>query len=323
MEIPVFRLGLVGFDAREEKMLRDTARRYRAVSWQCGRPEGADAWVVNGARVGRVQGTTARVIASQQAREGAALVLDVASRPSAVAAPVPQALQQLTRLSFSLEADAFLACLADLDRRLSRLRRMYWVAAHLVKCNEIVGKAVYELRTGGQLLAVADMKGTVSVLPGFSEEQIEQAVWKHRARKMLEVPADFEQCSLAEILWTYTTRTRRDLLPEHYREVPVYLRRPPRVPTEMLDDVHLRVVRELAIGPARFLDLADRTEIDAQALAAALAALYYVGSITSNPERAWAASHNSAWASRTSRMDEAGPAFTAPREGQPSTTPLI
>lgn len=324
METPAFRLGLVGFDAREERMLGETANRYKGVHWHCGRPDGADAWVVNGARVGRIQGAAVRVVASHAAGDGAGLVLDFGSRPTLVATPAPQALEQLTRLRFALgDADSFAACLADVDRRLAGLRRLYWVAAHLVKCKEMVGKAVYELRLGPELLAVADMKGTVSILPFLREAQIDQAVWKHRVRKTVEVPADFERYSLAEVLWTYTTRTRLNLLPDHYAEVPIYLRRPPRVPTERIDDVHLRVVRELAIGPSQFVDLMDRTEADAQTLSRALAALYYVGSITSNPDRAWAGSQSSShWASRTSVMEQGASTFRARAEGYPSTTPL-
>jgi hypothetical protein len=101
------------------------------------------------------------------------------------------------------------------------------------------------------------------------------------------------------------------------------LRRPPRVATEMIDDVHLQVVRELALSPSRFADLMDRTEYDARTLSRTLAALYYVGSITSNPDRAWAGSQCSGqWASRTSVMEHGASGFKARSEGHPSTTPL-
>lgn len=325
METPVFRLGLVGFDENEEQLLEQGVGRYRQVRWRCGPPEGADAWMLNSPRAGRVHGSCVRVIASRHAGDGATLMLDLASRPTAVLAPAPQALQQLAGLSFELRSrESVAACLAALDRRLERLRTLYWVAAHLVKCNEMVGKAVYELRAGAQLLAIADMKGTVSILPGLREEQLDQATWKHRARTMLEVPADFDQHALAELLWIYATRTRVNLLPERYTDCPLYLRRPPRVPTALVEDVHLQVIRELAIAPTRFIDLADRTGLDAKVLGRALAALYYVGSVTSNPERAWAASQQGGiWSSRASLRDEGAQPFRTPSEGQPSTTPLV
>jgi hypothetical protein len=183
---------------------------------------------------------------------------------------------------------------------------------------------VYELRAGPQLLAIAEMKGTVSIFPAIREEQIEQAVWKHRARNMVEVPAEFERYSLAEVLWTYTIRTRLHLLPDRYRELPIYLRRPPRVPTEMIDDVHLQVVRELAVSPSRFADLMDRAEQDASTLSRTLAALYYVGSITSNPDRAWAGSQSTGqWASRTSVMGHGASGLRSASQEHPSTTPLV
>jgi hypothetical protein len=324
METPVFRLGLVGFSEREEQLLRMGVGQYRQAHWRCGRAEGADAWLINGARVGRIHGTQVRVIASGDAGGEKALLLDVGSRPTAVTLPAPLLLQQLTGLSCDLRrAETVSACLAALDGRLAQLRRLYWIAAHLVKGNDMVGKAVYELRTGSQLLAVADLKGTVSVFPGATEADLEQAVWKHRARKLLEAPMDFEQHALSELLWTYTTRTRLNLLPERYTQGPIYLRRPPRVRTELLGDLHLRIIRELAIAPARLAQLVERIGVDAKAAGRALAALYYVGSVTSNPERAWATSSQQGgpWSSRASLVDDG--AFRRSSEGQPSTTPLV
>lgn len=325
METPVFRLGLVGFDEREEQLLRAGVAPYRKVQWRCGRAEGADAWLINGPRVGRMHDTLVRVVASAEAGGGKTLLLDVGSRPTAVATPAPHLLQQLTGLSFDLRQPASLStCLAAFDARLGQLRRLYSIAAHLVRCNEVVGKAVYELRAGTQLLAVADMKGMVLVHPGATDAQLEKAVWKHRARKMLEVPQDFEQHALAEVLWTYTTRTRLDLLPQRYLECPVYLRRPPRVRAELLGDVHLRIIRELAVSPARLVDLVDRTGADARTLGRGLAALYYVGSVTSNPDRAWAASQQAGpWSTRASLIDDGAQGFRLPLDAQPSTTPLM
>lgn len=325
METPVFRLGLVGFDERDEQLLRASVAPYRKVQWRCGPAEGADAWLINGSRVARIQDDRVRVVASGEANGGTTLLLDVRSRPTAVGLPAPQSLQQVIDLSFDLRQSATLTtCLAALDARLAQLRRLYSVAAHLVKCNEMVGKAVYELRAGQELLAVADMKGMVSVHPGATPAQLEKAVWKHRARKMLEVPQDYEQHALAELLWIYTTRTRLDLLPERYRECPIYLRRPPRVRAELLGDIHLRVMRELAISPARLPDLADRIGAEGKSLARAVAALYYVGSVTSNPERAWAASQQaSGWTTRASLIEDSAQGFRMPSDAQPSTTPLM
>ncbi|CAA9400673.1 MAG: hypothetical protein AVDCRST_MAG51-874 [uncultured Ramlibacter sp.] len=324
-ETPIFRLGLIGFSDREVQLLRSGVARYSGVEWQCGQPEGADAWLVNGARVARSVGSTVRVIARNAAEGGTALMVDISSRPTAIAAPVPQVLQGPETRFFDLrKTETLLTCLAAFDRELAPLKRSFWIAANLASSEILVGKAAYELRAGEQLLAAADMKGKVFVLPELTEQQLDQAEWKHRARKTVKAPEDFEQHLLAEMLWIYTTRTRRELLPERYFDSQIYLRRPPRVRAELLEDLHLRVIRELAAAPANLAELVKRLAVKKSPLVRALAALYYVGSITANPERAWAASaQQSSWASRAGAFEDGAGALRAARTGQPSTTPLL
>lgn len=325
MEIPVFNLGLVGFGVAEERLLRERVARYQQVQWRCGRAEGADAWLIHGARVARMNESRARIIAADDSGGGTVLLLDVDSRPTAVSMPAPQLLQQIVGLSFDLrQPDTVSSCLAALDRKLAPLRRLYGVAALLVQGSATVGNAIYELRAGAQLLAIADMKGKVYVSPDVDDEQLRRAAWKHRARNKVEVPADFEAHGLSELLWMYTTRSRLDLLPERYLECRIYLRRPPRVRAELLDDQHLRVIRELAVAPADCTELLDRIGMDPRTLRRALAALYRVGSITSNPDRVWSTSlEGTMWSTRAALLDDEGETnFSRPADGQPSTAPL-
>jgi hypothetical protein len=76
------------------------------------------------------------------------------------------------------------------------------------------------------------------------------------------------------------------VLPNHYRTSLLYYRRPPRVPQLAVTDSHLLLMRELACAPATFDALQERCALDSRQLARDLAALYFVGSITSNPRRA-------------------------------------
>ena len=323
METPVFRLGLVGFNEREEQQLRAGAAAYRQVQWRCGPVEGADAWVIKGARVARILDNRLRVIASDGTNTGAAFLLDVASRPVAISTPAPQQVQQLVPLFFDPAQDGGLALgLAALDAALAPQRRQYWTASHLVEHNATVGKALYELRAGTQVLAIADLKGTVYISPQASEEQFDHAVWRHRARKSVDVPPEFERHSLAELLWAYATRTTRELLPARYRDSLIYLRRPPRVAAQLVGDVHLRIIRELAVEAASMARLAEKIGVDANTLARSLAALYLVGSITTNPERAWSASDRGSLWSRAGTLNDALP-DSKHEDGLPSTAPLL
>lgn len=324
METPVFRLGLVGFNDREEQFLRAGAAAYRPAQWRCGRAEGADAWMIKGARIARILDNRLRVIASDGTNAGGAYLLDVTSRPAAIATPAPQQVQQLVPLFFDPAQEGGLAGgLSSLDAQLARLRRQFWTASHLVEHNATVGKALFELRAGAAVLAIADMKGTVFISPRATEQEFDFAVWKHRARKMVEVPPDFERHSLAELLWAYATRTRKDLLPARYREYSIYLRRPPRVPQELIGDVHLRIIRELAVDADSLASLVDRIGADRKTLERSLAALYLVGSVTTNPERAWSSSERGSLWSRAGTLNDAMPTSRQDHDGLPTTAPLL
>jgi hypothetical protein len=54
----------------------------------------------------------------------------------------------------------------------------------------------------------------------------------------------------------------------------------------MMKDAHLLLLRELAQAPGTFAELEQRTGLVGSHLSRPLAALYYVGAITSNPRRA-------------------------------------
>jgi hypothetical protein len=104
------------------------------------------------------------------------------------------------------------------------------------------------------------------------------------------IPANFSRVSVSQLMWSYAQRTRRDLLPPHYRTRPLFFRRPPRVPQRQMKDAHLLLMRELLAQPGlNFEGLQANTGLGEAALARCLSALYVVGAITSNPRRANAA----------------------------------
>nr|MDQ6880944.1 hypothetical protein [Pseudomonadota bacterium] len=100
------------------------------------------------------------------------------------------------------------------------------------------------------------------------------------------IPESFVRISLSELMWQYAVRTTRDVLPKRYRTKMLYFRRAPHLPQRLLTDSHLLLIRELATGIGTFADLQQRTGMGAGPLARILAALYLVGTITSNPKRA-------------------------------------
>lgn len=325
METAVLRLGLAGFSALEVRSIRDAADKDRQVHWLVtSGTEGADAWLVHGARVSAVHGAHVRVTCDDGAGRAFPVVLDTASRPTAFAMPAPQDIPAKLHREFDAKRPATLGLvLASLGRDLHPAKLCFWTAAHILAHHSTIGKAMFELQADNEVLAVVDMKGEVAVSIAASEASLDRATWKHRARKSVHIPGSFQRFSLPELLWRYTTRTRRDLLPERYREAAIFFRRPPRVGPQLVDDVHLIVSRELALGPMTLGELHAATKIDEDAIARALADLYYVGSITSNPERAWKGSVRSGpWSSRMGLLPASEPG-ALPQETRHTTAPLL
>lgn len=327
METAVLRLGLAGFDAGRQAAIRKVAAAFRHVDWDLGGPDGADAWLVNGAGVAAVQEAHVRVMCTDASGRMMPIVIDTGSRPVAFGGPVTMPVPGGPHALFGLgEPGSLLKVLHRFDRELQPTKACFWTAAHIALHHATIGKAMFELRAGTDVLAVVDMKGHVAVSPAATETAFNQALWKHRARTAVTIPAGFRRIPLSQLMWLYATRTRRELLPPRYRDGAIFFRRPPRVDPQMIDDVHLVISRQLALGPSTFDELQTVLEMKEEALAKALAALYFVGSITSNPDRAWRGSVRGGLWSRSAPL-ESGAAPLAPggtrRDVPHSTAPLL
>lgn len=286
IELPVLRLGLAGFTAQHEealdRMLGSTAGE--AATWQIAELQAADALWVNGAHTHRIAGDRIRV--APGVPNGRWMQLDMADigRPMAFGLPLPRNL--MARCSFDPGSPAsMLAALQQLEGWLAPLVAQYSLAAHIVEHQSALGPGQYELRLDSQLLALVDMQGEAAVLPAAKPQDFDSAAMWVRCHGM-SVPQDFSRTSLSQLMWQYATRTQRDLLPRHYRSALLYFRRAPRLPAATLQDSHLLLMRELKLQPATFADLQRRCAMDPELMARDLAALYFVGSITSNPKRA-------------------------------------
>lgn len=307
METAVLRLGLAGFSADEQETIRKVASGLRQADWQCGGPDGADAWLVNSERITSAQGTQVRLASTDAALRPAPILIDSASRPTAFAGAAAAQLPAPLRFDLA-RPETLVLVLQQLDRELHAAKTRYWTAAHIIANHATIGKAMFELRAGQELLAVVDMKGDVAISPVAPESSFEKAAWKHRARKTVSIPDHFQRCPLAQLMWQYTTRTRQELLPERYRDGSIYFRRPPRVEPELITDTHLSITRQLALGPTSLRELQSALGIGQLVASRALADLYFVGSITSNPERAWQRSVRGVlWASRPASLEAAEP----------------
>jgi hypothetical protein len=211
--------------------------------------------------------------------------LSDARRPVAFALPLPPTMEAMC--TFDVDGrESIMEVIGLFEVVLAPVAAQYWLAAQVVDQQEVLGGGVFELRAKGQLIAVVDMRGEACVLPSVRPANFDVGVWSRIDRDAAIVPDNFVRASLAELMWRYVSRTTRPLLPDRYRQGPIFFRRPPRLDPVLVEEEHLLVMRELAIQPASYDELKAGLELGDEELERALAALYYVGSVTASRSRA-------------------------------------
>jgi hypothetical protein len=199
--------------------------------------------------------------------------------------PVPSTLHVHATFDVA-RSESILQAIGAFEFFLAAEAAQFLLASQIVDQQDVLVGGAFELCTRGQLIAVVDMKGDACVLPSARPANFEAAAWVRVDRDRLRIPHNFVRTGLAQLMWRYVSRSSRDLLPARYRTSPIFFRRPPRLDPVLVDEEHLLVMRELAIHPATYEDLKSRLEMPDALLARTLAALYYVGSITSSRSRA-------------------------------------
>lgn len=287
LERPVLSLGLVGFTAEQELRLNELVAGPgpSGVSWRLAHFAGADAWWVNGARTQLLADGNLRIASGVPGARSVRFSLPEIDRPIAFSQPLsPVEFEPAYR--FDPESVASMhQVLMKFGHWLRPLAAQLFLASELISRQKELGSRVYHVSAHGRLLAVVDLQGDVGVLPTAAATDFDNAQWHSRPESARYVPEGFRRLTMSQLVWQYAVRSSRDLLPERYRTGRIYFRRPPRLPSRALKDSHLLLMRELALAPATLEELQHRTGLAAGPLARELAALYLVGSITTNPRR--------------------------------------
>jgi hypothetical protein len=285
LELPILRLGLAGFSAQQEESLAAALEHAGSGVWHVGKFADADGWWVNGARARVLPDATVRIAPGVPGSRSLHLDLHDVDRP--IAFSLPLATPQLEPL-FTFDAGSkrsIAAILEKFEGWLKPVMAQFCLASRILEQETVLGTGVHHVSVNGRLIAVVDMRGEIGVLPTAGPLDFDNAIW-HRLPSAAAIPDHFVRISLSQLMWQFAQRTARDVLPPRYREDTLYFRRPPRVPQRLLSDSHLLLLRELACAPGEFADLQQRTGLGVTAMARDLAALYFVGAITSNPKRA-------------------------------------
>lgn len=289
IELPVLRLGLAGFSEAQQKAAAEVAAKARSAraEWQLVPFAEADGWWLEGSRT-MVMGTgMLRVQPGVPSGRSVQLALADVDRPVGFTLPLAAPGFE-PAVTFDLaNADRAAAVLDQFAGWLQTMISQFCLASSLAEHQPTLGAGSWEIIRGSDLLAVVDLKLGAGVRPGSNAADFEGATWCIRDHGAVVVPPNFPRISVSQLMWQYALRTQRDLLPPHYRKDALYFRRPPRLPQRQLKDAHLLLLRELVASPGMtFEHLQHSTGLAEAPLARCLAALYVVGSITSNAKRA-------------------------------------
>lgn len=284
-ELPTFRLGIAGFDAGEQQSIETVLRAGagEASMWELGATDDADAWWLNGARTHSLGGGRIRVAPGIATLQTLQFDLADIDRPVAFAQPIPPNMEVRCRFDVA-SRDSTKAVLQQFDAWLAPLVAQFCLASHILEHQSALGAGCFDLHVGSELLAVVDMHGDAAVRSNAGPADFDAAVWDRASGRPM--PDNFVRTSLSQLMWQYALRTQRDVLPRHYRTGLLYFRRAPRLHQGLLKEAHLLLMRELMLAPGTLADLQQRCGMGEEVVARELAALYLVGSITSNPKRA-------------------------------------
>ncbi|HYE70069.1 MAG TPA: hypothetical protein VEA35_05925 [Ramlibacter sp.] len=284
MHPPELRLGIVGF--RDETHLANVLKTRRSVRWLPWAAIDADALWVNGEHAQPARNHVVRVPSVRPDAPATLLSLRDIDRPTAFALPLGNGYLTPPEVFDPRSAKSIAEVLQGFEYRLRPLATQLAVAHQVAARRYQLSSPVYHLSDGKRLLAVLDVAGSVGIEPSATPDDIAEAQWLGRPKAAAAIPSHFSVVSMTQMMWQFVLRSDEDLLPEKYRKSPIYFRRPPLVARGLLKDAQLALLAELAAAPSTFEQLQQEIGLGDKAMAQALGALYYAGSITTDPQRA-------------------------------------
>jgi hypothetical protein len=279
------RMGLVGF--ADEQYLRNLLKtRNRNLQWERWPFMEADALWINGTDAQPMRGNMVRIPSAEAGKPAIIMNLKEIDRPTAFTLPFndgyftpplafdPHKVDQVADVFNQFEA-TLLDVAVDLALAGEIAARRHELAAHY-----------YHLDSHGKLVATVSVTGEVGIAPNATPYEIAQADWAARPDAAKAIPSHFRQTSISHVMWSHVMRHGGELLPSRYRTATIYWRRMPAVPQRLVREEHLLVTSALSTGPQTIASLTTVTGLSEAAVTQALAALYFGGSLTTDPSKA-------------------------------------
>jgi hypothetical protein len=280
------RMGLVGFT--DERQLRNLiATRNRNLQWERWPFMDADALWVNGAQVQPLRGPVVRVPAAEPGKPATILNLKEIDRPIAFTLPIGNGYFTPPLAFDPHRVDQVADVLNQFEAMLLDVAVDLTLASELAARRQELASPTYHLSVQGRLVGIVSATGDIGVAQALSPYELAHAEWAGRPAAGAEIPGHFRRTTMAQVMWNHAMRhSEEDLLPSRYRSGIFYWRRMPAVPQRWVREEHLMLISVLSTGPQTIASLMDATGLSEPVIAQALAALYYGGSITTDPRRA-------------------------------------
>jgi hypothetical protein len=315
MQHPLLYLGLMGFDAPTEALVRtwlaenaEQAQRSGDAEddqhpmWQVVDVREADALLICGAGVKSGFGAHLQFDPALQAlHPNSPLGADLDS------IKLPFALSDVGHLQglglrvkegpvFDAASPAsLLRTIQHFETLLRPLRSLFALAVELTeRRDELSSDHTHHLEHNGALDAIIDApKRRVFMRPGTRPVDIHGDAWMRRPKSANFAPAHFLECSMDEVAWVFAMHSTAPNLPKRYESKSIHVRHNPRVRTSLLYPRHSVLLDRLWQGPVAMAQLQAELPGTAHLLGRDLFGLYITRSISTSKAPEASGEHSS------------------------------
>ena len=285
MAVPTMRMGLVGF-ADERQPLNLLMTRNRNLQWERWPFMEADALWINGANAQPLRNHMVRIPAVDPTKSATVLNLKEMDRPTAFTMPFGDGFFSPPLAFDPHKVDQVADVLNQFEADLQALALDLTLAAEIAARRHDLASPTYHLSVRGRLVGVVSVSGDIGIAQDIPPCEFVHAEWAGRPLAGAEIPSHFRRTTMAQVMWSYVMRNVDDLLPSRYREGTIYWRRAPAVPVRFVREEHMTLISVLSTGPQSVASLVESTGFSQAVVRQGLAALYFGGSLTTDPRRA-------------------------------------
>jgi hypothetical protein len=278
------RMGLLGFgDENHLCNLLSTRTRLR---WVRSLAIEADALWVNGAHAEPLRNHMVRVPSIKANEPATILNTKEISRPVAFTSPLGNDYFSPPHVFDPCSAESVAAILSTFEAELQQLRIELALGREIAARRYELRSPAFHLSLRGKLVGVVNITGEVGLSPHLAASDFAEVRWSGRPAAAHVIPPEFNVTTMAHVMWQYVGRSDENLLPSRYGRGFIYYRQLPQVLPRMIRDSHLVLISELSKTPQSLDQLRASTGMGQKQATETLAALYFAGSITTDPRRA-------------------------------------